>query len=194
MKENEKRLIEENIEKIDYIIKKFICSFNIPSNEMEEYKQIAYLALCSKTYKYDGSTKFTTFANMVIKNAFIDMYRKEKLRKIDFVSLEECFAEDEAGNGAGLIDFLSTENNTENEVLTKIRNELVFKHIKIAKENCTANTTVQGFSALELKIKGYSGEEIARMFNVPSNSLRTWMSKARKILLNDKEFIKLFNK
>lgn len=194
MKENEKRLIEENIEKIDYIIKKFICSFNIPNNEMEEYKQIAYLALCNKTYKYDGSTKFTTFANMVIKNAFIDMYRKEKLRKIDFVSLEECFAEDEAGNGAGLIDFLSTENNTENEVLTKIRNELVFKHIKIAKENCTANTTVQGFSALELKIKGYSGEEIARMFNVPSNSLRTWMSKARKILLNDKEFIKLFNK
>lgn len=193
MTENEKSLIEENIEKLEYIIKKLICSFNIPKNEVEEYRQIAYLALCNKTNKYDGSTKFTTFANMVIKNAFIDIYRKEKLKKFDFISLEECFAEDDSGNGAGLIDFLSTDNNTENEVLTKVRNDLVFKHIKMAKENCTAKTTVQGFSALELKIKGYSGEEIARMFNVPSNSLRTWMSKARKILLSDKEFMKLFN-
>ena len=193
MTENEKRLIEENIEKLEYIIKKLICSFNIPKNEAEEYRQIAYLALCNKTNKYDGSTKFTTFANMVIKNAFIDVYRKEKLKKFDFISLEECFTEDDSGNGAGLIDFLSTDNNTEKEVLTKVRNDLVFRHINLAKENCTAKTTVQGFSALELKIKGYSGEEIARMFNVPSNSLRTWMSKARKILLSDKEFLKLFN-
>ena len=47
------------------------------------------------------------------------------------------------------------------------------------------SATVKGFEALELKMQGYSGSEIAQMFQVPANSLRAWMSRARAILLKD---------
>ena len=49
--------------------------------------------------------------------------------------------------------------------------------------------TLKGFEALELKLDGYSGEEIAKLFDVSSNSLRSWMSRAKKILLNEKGFV-----
>ena len=89
------------------------------------------------------------------------------------------------------MDFLASENDTENEVLTRITNDMVKKYIQNAKDKCTAKTTVRGFEALELKLEGYSGEEIACMFNVPSNSVRSWMSKAKKLLLCEKDFVEL---
>ena len=84
---------------------------------------------------------------------------------------------------------MASETDVENEVLSKITNDLIRGYIQSAKKNCSAQTTVKGFEALELKLDGYSGEEIAKLFDVPSNSLRSWMSRSKKILLNEKGFV-----
>ena len=189
MSEKDKRLIEENMDKLEVTIKSLAKKFNVPACDFEDYRQTAYLTLCGKAHKYDGSTKFITFANTVIINAMIDKYRREKNRNVEIVSLNDaCFESEDETN---LMDFLASENDTENEVLTRVTNDIVKKYIRNAKDKCTAKTTVRGFEALELKLEGYSGEEIACMFNVPSNSLRSWISKAKKLLLCEEDFVEL---
>ena len=189
MSEKDKRLIEENLDKLEVTIKSLAKKFNVSACDFDDYRQTAYLTLCSRTYKYDGRTKFITFANTVITNVMIDKYRREKSRNVEMISLND--ARFECEDETNLLDFLASENDTENEVLAKVTNDMVKKYIRNAKDKCTATTTVRGFEALELKLEGYSGEEIASMFNVPSNSLRSWMSKAKKLLLCENDFVEM---
>lgn len=193
MTNKEKMLIEDNIKSIEIRTRQLVRKYGVPLYEYEEYFQVACLVICNKIHKYDETKSFSTFVNAVLENAFIDMHRADKNSKFDFVSLDECCVDDDSGSKASLADFLATEDNTENEVLARITNDIIKKCIKKAKEKCTSQTTVRGFDALELKFEGYSGAEIARMFNVPSNSLRSWMSRAKKLLIAEREFEELLN-
>ena len=193
MTDKEKMLIEENMKAIEIRTKLLVKKYGIPQEEYEEYLQIACLVVCNKIHKYDETKNFSTFVDAILENAFIDMHRADKSRKIDLISFDECCIDDGCGSEASLADFLATDNNTENEVLAGITNDIIKRCIKKAKEKCTSQTTVKGFDALELKFEGYSGAEIARMFNVPSNSLRSWISRAKKTLLAEREFADLLN-
>ena len=193
MTDKEKMLIEENMKAIEIRTKLLVKKYGIPQDEYEEYLQIACLVICNKIHKYDETKSFSTFVDAILENAFIDMHRADKSRKIDLISFDECCIDDGCGSEASLADFLATDNNTENEVLAGITNDIIKRCIKKAKEKCTSQTTVKGFDALELKFEGYSGAEIARMFNVPSNSLRSWISRAKKTLLAEREFVDLLN-
>lgn len=124
-------------------------------------------------------------------NAFIDKYRRDKVRNPETVSIDFVPDKGEAENIVCLADYLVTDINAENEILSKITHDMIKKYIKAAKKKCTAHTTIKGFEAFELRIEGYSGMEIANMFNVPSNSLHSWISRAKKILVNEHEFIEL---
>ena len=193
MTDKEKMLIEENMKAIEIRTKLLVKKYGIPQAEYEEYLPIACLVICNKIHKYDETKSFSTFVDAILENAFIDMHRADKSRKIDLISFDECCIDDGCGSEASLADFLATDNNTENEVLAGITNDIIKRCIKKAKEKCTSQTTVKGFDALELKFEGYSGAEIARMFNVPSNSLRSWISRAKKTLLAEREFADLLN-
>ena len=191
MNERDKKLIEENWDRLEITMKSLISKFNIPEQDIEDYCQTGYLVLCSKAYKYDGRTRFTTFANTVITNAFIDKYRSEKSKKTSSLSLDEIYDEDDSAYG--LTQFLAGENTAENSALSKITSDMIEQHIKKVKNSSASKTQRRNFEALELKIQGYSSEEIAKIFNMPANSLRTMTSRARKILLSDSDFVKLLN-
>ena len=128
-----------------------------------------------------------------VRNAFVDLYRKNKNNSLETLSLSQIVSDDDADEGAELMEFLNSGDNTENEAISKITNKQLIDMIHKAKRTCTAATTVKGFEALELKISGYTGSEIAKMYNVPANSLRTWMSRAKKILLSDERFVSLLS-
>ena len=187
----EKKLIEENMHTVEIVVKLMMAKYNIPQNEYEDYCQIGYVVLCSKAHKYDGSTKFSTFANKVLTNAFIDKYRSERTKIKEMLSLDHICKEDKDGSGASLSEFLAADIDVENEVLSNVTSDLLKSCIKTAKNKCSANTTVKGFEALELKLEGYSGKEIADLFDVPPNSLRSWMSRAKKLLLSERDFAML---
>lgn len=184
MREFERKLIENNMCVVDYVVKDMIKKRYIPKEEYEDYRQMGFLILCSKVHKYDGRTKFKTFADKVLKNAFIDMHRTN--HDIETLSLDAKLCDNDE-NDEELINLLAAPDNTENEAIAKVTADMMKEHFNRVKEKCTAKTTVRGFEALELKMQGYSGMEIAEMFNVPANSLRSWMSKAKKLLVNDAE-------
>lgn len=182
MHEYERKLIENNMCVVDCVVKEMMKKYCIPKEEYEDYRQTGFLILCSKVHKYDGSTKFKTFADKILKNAFIDMHRTN--HKIETKSLDAKLCDNDE-NDEELIDLIPAPNNTENEIIAKVTTDMIKEHFNRIKGKCTAKTTVRGFEALELKMQGYSGQEIAEMFNVPANSLRSWMSKAKKLLVDD---------
>jgi len=189
MTEYEKKLIEDNMNAVAMTTWQFLKQHNIPRSEFDDYCQNGYLILCIKVHKYDGSTKFSTFIDVVLRNAFIDIYRTDKNRRLDVVSLNEYLSEEKTFNDVQLAAILEGDNTTENEVLEKVTNEIMKKCIKRAKSKCTSKTTVRGFEALELRIEGYSGAQISEMMKTPSNSIRVGINRAKKILLDDKEFV-----
>jgi len=191
MKDKDKKIIEDNMNTIEIKTRYLLKKYGIPQSEYEDYLQMACLAVCNKIHKYNGSVKFATFAGRIIENAFIDVYRADKRIKFDVVSLDEHYTEDSEGNAAGLRDFLRTDTNAENEVIANITNDIIRKCIFDAKSKCKAKTTRKGFEALELKFEGYSGAQIAKMFDAPSNSVRMWMSRAKKELFKESEFADL---
>lgn len=188
MREKETKLIAENMKAIEIRAKYLYKTYAFPSEEFDEFLQVAYLFICEKVHKFDGKVKFSAFVDAVLENAFIDRLRTTKNKRFFTLSLDACYIEDDEGDGPALADFLKTDNNTENTVLSAITEDDARKYIAKAKAKCTSKTTVKGFDALELKIEGYSGSEIAKMFNVPANSLRMWVSRAKKALLADREF------
>ena len=121
---------------------------------------------------------------------FYYIYRKKKISNVNTISVDAA-VDNGDGTTAGLLDFLEADKNTENEVIDRVISEQVSEHIKKIKKETAAATTVKGFEALELKIQGYNSNEIADMYNVPANSVRMWMSRARKILMEDRFFMKL---
>lgn len=191
LKEHERRLIEENMDNIKIVVRLMMDKYNIRKDEYDDYCQTGYLILCEKVSKYDESVKFSTFINAVLHNAFVDKYRMDKSRKIDALSLDEPICDD---GDTVLADILASPGNTENDVLSKLTADMLNRCINNAKDKCNAHTTIKGFEALELRIKGYSGKEISDILNAPQNSVRAWISRAKNLLVKEKEFMALMNK
>lgn len=187
MRERENNLILENMDIIKKTVTYLTYSFGIPKSEYADYLQEAYIILLDKINKYDGRTKFSTFASTVIKNAFIDIYRTRIKNKPDIISLDKIYYEDNDGNPASFINFFESSYDTENLALSNL-----YDIIHRVKSKQKAKTTIKGFEAFELKIQGYTEKEIALMYNVPQNHVRCWISKATKLLKNDAEIRELF--
>ena len=187
MNDYEKSLIEDNLSAIEIKAKYLYKKYAFPMEEFNEFFQTACLYVCNRVHKYDEKVKFSTFVNSILENAFIDRLRSMIGKRINTVSLDECFGDCE-GEGVSLAEFLKTDNCTENNALAAISEESLKKYILRVKNKCTSKTTVRGFDALELKMQGYSGREISKIFNAPDNSVRMWISRAKKMLVNDADF------
>ena len=192
MNDTERRLLEENLKAVEIRAKYLYKKYAFPKEEFEEFFQVACMFICDRIHKYNGTTKFSTFVDNVLENAFIDRVRKINRQRIDEISIDECCTDCADNNDTSLAEFLKSDNDTENEALLEYTKDYMKKCINRAKLNCTSKTTVRGFDALELKMEGYTGAEIADMLSVPSNSLRSWISRAKKLLFTDKEFKDLF--
>jgi len=182
------KLLLENMETIKDIVGKLTYKIRIGKDNFEDYLQEAYLEIYKKADKYNPDMQFVNFAYPVIKNRLIDLHRNDKERNLKKVYLNDTVSDDDESTGCELVDMMISSNDTENEVLKKMTEDMVWEYISKVKGKGRAKITVKGFEALELKIAGYSGKEIAKMFGVPSNFVRSWMSKAKKKLKEDSNF------
>ena len=189
MNDNEKRLFRENIKAVEIRAKYLYRKYAMPNEDFEEFFQNACVFIGERIHKYDGRKGFSTFVDSVLENAFIDRLRVTTKRNLDCLSLDECSGDE--NEGTPMMEFLHADCNTENEVLSAITEDMVKSIIEDVRKKCTSKTTVKGFDALELKIQGYTAAEIAKIFNVPSNSLRMWISRAKKLLIKEKTFTEL---
>jgi len=66
----------------------------------------------------------------------------------------------------------------------RLFSEELMKIVQTAKKT-HKGAVLKGIEAIELRIKGYSGAEIARMYGVKNNNVTSWISKARTVLMKE---------
>ena len=157
------------------IINKYIgCNEDIDM-QYEDLIQEGNLALCKAASKYNKSVKFNTFAEIVIKNELL-MYCKKVNRKIKTVELP---------NGKDIEEILVSNEDVSESVFN--RENLKNIH-KMKKEY--SGVVLKGITAIELKMQGLAGADIAKIYDVKPNYVSAYIARAKKELLANEKFIK----
>lgn len=135
-------------------------------------------ALCHAAASYDAQAgvQFATYASTVIRNHLLDHCRslQAKCRKAPVVSLDEC------GEGGAPRDCLVSYDDTDRQ-MDRLCLAQLLEH---GRRNYTG-TALLGIEAMELKVKGYTGTDIARLYGVKPTLVGAWISRAAEKLRKD---------
>lgn len=138
---------------------------NVQALGYDDLYQEGCVALCHAALTFHGGVQFKTYAQVVVKNRLIDHCRQALRLHARTVPMEG--------------QELPTEDCLPSDALAALaRAKLRY-----------AGVARQGMEAMELKLKGYSGPEIAALYHAKPNEVGAWISRARQKLLRDDEFL-----
>ncbi|CUX25545.1 sigma-70 family RNA polymerase sigma factor [Clostridium sp. C105KSO13] len=154
--------------------------------ELDDLEQIGYLALCRAAMSYDGTRSFKTYAQVVIKHAIFDHWRHMSYQKERFCSLDAMSSSDRL-----TYEQLSAEESADTATPEQdTMHRMAEDYLKLL-ETQSCDMIQKGIASLCLQGKGYTSSDLAKLYGVPSNRVRAWQSKARKLLRQDKELYAL---
>lgn len=174
-------LVEQNLSLVDKTIARYIhVNENICGLGFEDLCQEGRVALCQAAATYDGvSAQFNTYATTLIRNHLLDCCKavSARLRNLPVIPLDAGppeedrppgYPEPSVGDGVDtLIDQLDTD---------ALLSDCKRRYSGVAR---------LGVEALELKIKGYSGADIARLYHTKPNCVGAWISRAAQKIRKD---------
>lgn len=172
-------MVEDNVSVINSVIfSRIIFDNNTYGLEYDDLFQEGALLLCKAALYYDESKKtpFNDFAYVVIRNGLISYCKQISTKKKNKLSYIE-----KAIRGSDSIvsdEVLIQEKILEFDVLLFLES---FK-------KQYSGTAKRGIEALILKVKGFTGAEIAEKYNVKPNLVGAWISRAVKKLRNNSVF------
>jgi len=170
----QKELVELHMNLVPYVIKKYITRVDDIDMRYEDLMQQGNFALCKAAAKYDKSTKFSTFAVTVIRNE-LKSYCAKSCKKIKTESIDTLdFIDSEKKKSQAIDDVIMNKENI--QMLRKIRKKY-------------SGSTLKGLKAIELRMLGFAGKDIAKFYGVKPNHVSAWIAMAKKSLLKDKHFI-----
>ena len=176
----QQEMVEQHLDLVSIIIHKYInTNEQVRGLEYDDLYQYGCLALCKAAYLYDGRVKFETFAGTVIRNALLDECRKAKVVYSRHLSYDTAINSEEEDGPT----FAEMIGDTFDITDTLISEELL-SIVQTAKKT-HKGAVLKGIEAIELRIKGYTGAEIARMYGVKNNNVTSWISKARSVLKSE---------
>ena len=149
----------------------------IPGFAKEDLQQVAYLALCKAALQYDGRTKFETYAQAVLRTSLAD-YCREVLSPEQCISLDEPITQDD---GESRCRHEKIQDPDSTRFITELENWDVLERC----EKTYTGASKKGVEAIRLRLSGYTGEEVARIYGRHPNQVRAWMSKARQKMRSD---------
>ena len=170
-------LVAANLDVVKWTILKYInINENIVGLGYEDLYQIGCLALCHAATTYNGSVQFDTYAGVVVKNKLIDHCRSVMTKYKHTIPVGEY-----SQNGFDCND----------ETFKEIEITDAITALSLAKKRYKG-VTLKGIEAIELKIKGYNGREIAELYKVTPNNINAWISRAVSKLRKDSQFMAAF--
>ena len=180
LNEKQQTMVEENLDVVSIIIRKYIrINEQVRGLEYDDLYQCGCLALCKAAYLYDGRAKFETFAGTVIRNALLDECRKAKSNYSRSLSYDASVNPDD-DNGDTFAGMLGDAYDMNDRLFS----EELMSIVQTAKKTCKG-AVMKGIEAIELRIKGYTGAEIAQMYGVKNNNVTSWISKAAAVLKSE---------
>ena len=175
-------LAADNLSVVDKVISRYIsANENICGLGRDDLSQEGAIALCKAAATYDGvSAQFNTYATVVVRNHLLNYCKSinANRRNLPSVSLDMDTDDDDGrpppcpepsvpDSADLLIDTLDTA-----DFLTECKHRY----------NGVARL---GVEALELKVKGLSGAEIAQLYGAKPNEVGAWISRAAQKIRKD---------
>ena len=188
MSYEQKQLVTTHLSLVPRMVRALTRSFShLSQDEFDELTQTGYLALCNAAMKCSPTQPFPPYARAAIRNAIYDYWRDCGKRKSAFCSLDAILtAEDGSTYEPEFMLHKADTLTPEQAVLSKES----FSYLK--RLECTGSKHLKkGIISLRLQQNGYTSAEVAKLYNVPSNHVRAWQSKARKQLREDQELYAL---
>lgn len=174
-------LVEQHMDLVGWVIYRHIrTNEGVYGLGRDDLSQEGALALCRAAATYNGtSAQFSTYAAAVIRNHFLDCCKAANTQQKHLCSLPvgSGFADDEHPPS---IPEPSVEDKTDS-LIDQIDMTALLAHYK---RECSGVAQL-GIEALELKIRGYSGADIARLYHTEPNHVGAWISRAKAKLKKD---------
>lgn len=181
-------LVEQNMDLVSRIISRHIrINEGVCGLGYDDLSQEGALALCRAAATYNGtSAQFSTYAAAVIRNHLLDCCKAVNIQQKHLCSLPvgPGFADDDEHPPS--VPEPSVEDKTDS-LIDQIDMAALLAHYKRE----YSGVAQLGIEALELKIRGYSGTDIARLYHTEPNHVGAWISRAKTKLKKDDAFRRL---
>lgn len=164
------QLFEDHLKCVHWVIHSSICvNPGICGLEYDDLYQEGCIALwrAAETFDDQRGTQFHSYAKSVIRNHLLDYCRKIQSRTVQMISLEDA---ETAQNAVPAWDSDSS---------------LFVEQVLEYGKRTYSGVAKLGVEALELKIAGYSGTDIAQLYGAQPNQVGAWISRAAKKLKKD---------
>ena len=174
-------LVEANLSVIDKVINLFISpDEDVCDLGRSDLYQEGALALCKAAVTYDGeSPRFDTYATTVIRNHLYNCCKaaNTRQRKLPSVTLDVDFSDEDRPPPY-------QEPFTPDGVDELIGRMDTASLLADCKRRYSGVARL-GVEALELKVKGLSGADIARLYHTTPNNVGAWISRAAQKIRTD---------
>lgn len=182
-------LVENNLSVVKLAIhKSIIVNDNLYGFEYDDLYQEGCIWLCKAAVSFDEGRdiKFATYAEKVVTNGLRTYCRLMCGKQKHHILLPAHNETDEDG--------FSIEQLPAEDMLDALFEEQdIFLLLQNCKQQYTG-TVKLGIEAIEWKVKGFSGAEIAKMYGVKPNLVGAWISRAAQRLKQNRTFMQYFGR
>lgn len=176
---DQRNMVENNLQLVKRTIFKYITvSDTILGLDFDDLFQEGCIWLCkaAATFREDKGVKFETYAEKVVSNGLRTYcrltYNKQK-RVLSLSDCEECE-----------FDEPMEQNSFDDELIEQD----ILRFLQNLKSEYSGVARL-GIEAIEWKVKGLTGADIARMYDVKPNMVGAWISRAVQKLRKNIVFI-----
>lgn len=189
LNDKQRNLVENNLNVVFYAIHKFIIvNENIYGFEYDDLYQEGCIWLCKAAVSFDETQniKFASYAEKVVVNGLRTYCRLmcAKQKRICSVPLYS-----ETDSEQFTLDQIPVEDDL--DLLFSTQDTLLL--LQRMKQQYSGTVRL-GIEAIEWKVKGYTGAEIARMYDVKPNLVGAWISRAASRLRQNEIFMRYLNR
>ena len=152
---------------------------NIYGLEYDDLYQIGAIGLCKAAMQYRpvSEASFGTYAFRVVKNTLLDYLRNLTMKQ----SAQQDFMEEAD---------VYWERQQTAEPAAEVYEKSLLQALEESKERYSG-TARKGIEAIELRLQGYSGKDIAQRYSVNANYITACISRAQKYLKKDDAFCRM---
>lgn len=169
------------------IHKNIIVNDSLYGFEYDDLYQEGCIWLCKAAVSFDETrnVKFSTYAERVVINGLRTYCRLMCSKQKHHIQLPAQKEQDE--------EVFSLDQIPAEDTLEQLFEEQDIYILLQSMKQQYSGTIRLGIEAIEWKVKGFSGAEIAKMYGVKPNLVGAWISRASSRLKKNSDFMKYFN-
>ena len=180
--EDQQLLVAAHLSTVHWVIRESIhVNETIYGFGYDDLFQEGCIWLCHAAMTYDTAlAQFGTYAKTVVRNGLFSYCRQLCFHQSRFTSLTEGEHGELTADGNAI---------TLPDIFDRHISMLETIDLLESRERHYKGVTRLGIQSLELKVKGLSTSEIARLYHVPPSHVGAWLSRSTEKLKKDPDFL-----